>query len=229
MTKAIVVLSGGQDSTTCLGIALRNCESVEAIAFDYGQKHVIEIAAAQRICDQHDVRLTIIDLRPILQNMRSSALVTHGDTTEKHPILKDLPASFVPARNALFLTTAYGIAMEHGCDVIYTGVCQTDYSGYPDCRDEFIKSLNKTLNLGYQSEIGIITPLMFLTKAQTFQLAAEYGILGTVINESITCYEGDRVTKNVWGFGCGKCPACKLRAKGWDDYKLYYERVSNMQ
>ena len=92
MTKAIVALCGGQDSTTCLGIALRNCESVEAIAFDYGQKHVIEIAAAQRICDQHDVKLTIIDLRPILKNMQSSALVTHGDMAEKHPILKDLPA-----------------------------------------------------------------------------------------------------------------------------------------
>lgn len=217
--KGLVVFSGGQDSTTCLGVALDECDEVEAIAFDYGQKHKVEILAARKIAAKYGVRLKVIDLRPVLENMTSSALITHGDTTKKHPILKDLPASFVPVRNALFLTVAYGIAMEHGCDVIYTGVCQTDYSGYPDCRDGFVKSLNEALDLGYQSGIEIRTPLMWLTKAQTFKLAEAVNILGTVIEDSVTCYEGDIGLRHEWGYGCGECPACKLRAKGWDEYQ----------
>lgn len=217
--QALVVLSGGQDSMTCLGIAMRSFDRVEAIAFDYGQKHVVELDAAREVCGKHDIPLLVIDLKPALGNMRSSALVTHGDTSEKHPILKDLPASFVPARNALFLTIAYGIAIEKKAGVIYTGVCETDYSGYPDCRDRFIKRLNGALNEGYQSTITIETPLMWVDKADTFWMAANVGILDDVLELSVTCYNGDIETKNEWGRGCGECPACKLRARGWDEYR----------
>lgn len=217
--KGLVVLSGGQDSVTCLGVALQECGEVEAITFNYGQKHAAELDAAVIICTRHIIPQTVIDLRPVLSHMQSSALITHGDTTEKHPILKDLPASFVPARNALFLTVAYGIAMEHGCDTIYAGMCETDYSGYPDCRDQFIQMLNETLDMGYQSGIHIKTPLMWLNKAATFKLAEDVGILGDVLQYSVTCYEGDVEHLNAWGFGCGECPACKLRAKGWNDYQ----------
>lgn len=219
MRKALVVLSGGQDSTTCLGIAMRECDEVIAITFDYGQKHDAELIAAQAISNFLNISVIVINLKPVLENMRSSALITHGDTTQKHPILKNLPASFVPARNALFLTAAYGIAIEHDCDVIYTGVCQTDYSGYPDCRDGFIKALNLALNVGYESEIEIKTPLMWLNKAQTFKLAEEVGVLNIVLNHTVTCYENDTTTEHEWGFGCGECPACKLRARGWEEYK----------
>ena len=222
MTKGLVVFSGGQDSTTCLGVALKECAKIEAVTFDYGQKHKAEIRAARLIAIEYSIPLTVIDLRPVLENMKSSALITHGDTAQKHPILKDLPASFVPVRNALFLTAAYGLAMERSCDIIYTGVCQTDYSGYPDCRDEFIKSLNETLNLGYQSGIEIRTPLMWLTKAETFQLATQVGILETVIEKTVTCYNGDIDTRHEWGRGCGKCPACNLRAKGWEEFADNY-------
>lgn len=217
--KGLVVLSGGQDSVTCLGVALQECGEVEAITFNYGQKHAAELDAANIICRRHIIPQTVIDLRPVLSHMQSSALITHGDTTQKHPILKDLPASFVPARNALFLTVAYGIAMEHGCDVIYAGMCETDYSGYPDCRAAFIRMLNEALDMGYESEIHIKTPLMWLNKAATFKLAEDVGILGDVLQYSVTCYEGDTEHLNAWGFGCGECPACKLRAKGWSDYQ----------
>jgi 7-cyano-7-deazaguanine synthase len=198
---------------------MAECHEVMAVTFAYGQKHAVEMIAAKKIAKKYDIPLLVIDLKPVLSNMTSSALITHGDTTEKHPLLKDLPASFVPVRNALFLTVAYGLAMEHKCDLIYTGVCQTDYSGYPDCRDQFIKSLNEALDLGYQSGIAIVTPLMWLTKAQTFDLAEKVNILATVLEYSVTCYEGDTATVNPWGQGCGECPACKLRMKGWNEYK----------
>ena len=220
--RAIVVLSGGQDSTTCLGVALKECTYVEAVIYDYGQKHRIEIDAALKICAAYGIDFTLIDLKPVLSNMKSSALVTHGDTTQPHEYLKNLPASFVPVRNVLFLSIAYGLAMEHKLNRIYAGMCQTDYSGYPDCRYAFISDLNLTLNEGYDSDIQILTPLMFLTKAQTFALAEEVGILKDVLDNSITCYEGV-TTMNAWGMGCGECPACKLRAKGWKEFTGEYE------
>lgn len=215
---ALVVMSGGQDSVTCLGVALRDCHSVEALSFDYGQKHKVELDAARLICTERGIPHNTLDLSPILQSMQSSALINHGDTSIPHPILSGVPASFVPARNALFLTAAYGIALEKGCTHIYTGVCQTDYSGYPDCREVFVASLNAALNIGYQSNIKIVTPLMHLNKAQTFALADEVGILETVVNDSVTCYNGDIDTRHDWGRGCGTCPACELRARGWKEY-----------
>ncbi len=218
--KALVVMSGGQDSTTCLGVALHNHDTVHAVAFDYGQKHVIELQMAHRICDKHNVPLQVVQV-PVLQLMKSSALVNHGDTSQKHSYLAGVPASFVPARNALFLTMAWGIGMELGVDYIYTGVCQTDYSGYPDCRDEFIQTLNEALIMGYNTTIGIRTPLMFLDKADTFEMARRVGILDDVLEMSHTCYNGDRTPHN-WGAGCGECPACKLRIKGYEEFNIRY-------
>lgn len=215
--KAIVVMSGGQDSTTCLGIALRQAHEVRAITFDYGQKHSAEIDAAQEICASKCVPWQVVDVKPILQEMKSSALVTHGDTTQPHPHLPNVPASFVPGRNALFLTTAFAFALEHGADALYTGVCQTDFSGYPDCRKEFVSALNQALNIGYQSAITIETPLMFVTKAETFLLAERFDVLDLVLEKSLTCYNGD-TTPNEWGKGCGGCPACDLRSKGYEGY-----------
>lgn len=217
--EAIVVFSGGQDSTTCLGAAVytHGADKVLAVAFDYGQKHRIELACAAKIAQLLGVDFQVVDV-PALRLMESSGLVTGGDVSSEHEYLKDLPASFVPARNALFLTIAFGLAMEAKASMIYTGVCQTDYSGYPDCRDEFIRQLNVALNVGYQSEIYINTPLMFLTKAETFALAHEVGVLDVVINDSHTCYNGERDLVHEWGRGCGTCPACVLRAKGYAEY-----------
>lgn len=214
--RALVVMSGGQDSTTCLGVALRDNSYVEAVSFNYGQKHAIELEVAATICKKVAVPLTVIDV-PALQKMTSSALVNGGDVNAEHAYLEGRPASFVPARNALFLTMAFGIAMERGLNLLYTGVCQTDYSGYPDCRDIFIKTLNTALRVGYETDIHILTPLMDLTKAQTFKLAEEVGVLDLVLEHSHTCYNGSR-TPNDWGKGCGECGACKLRARGYEEY-----------
>ncbi len=222
--KALVVMSGGQDSTTCLGVALHLHEKVHAVSFNYGQKHSIELTVAQQICDKHNVPLQVVDV-PMLQLMQSSALVNHGDVSQKHAYLEGVPASFVPARNALFLTMAWGVGMELGVDYIYTGVCQTDYSGYPDCRDEFIQRLNEALIIGYNTPIGIRTPLMFLDKADTFQLAKKVGILSDVLEMSHTCYNGDR-TPHEWGAGCGECPACILRRKGFCEWTERYAEAA---
>lgn len=218
---ALVVMSGGQDSTTCLGVALSRHAKVQAISFDYGQKHAVELEYAQKICDKKGVPLTVVNV-PALQLMKSSALVNHGDTNKEHEYLKGLPASFVPARNALFLTMAWGLAMEIGAKHIYTGVCQTDYSGYPDCRDEFIMRLNRALEIGYETKIEIKTPLMHLDKGDTFELARRVGILPEVMELSHTCYNGGRDLHD-FGRGCGDCPACNLRKKG---FGVYVERYA---
>lgn len=220
--NAVVVFSGGQDSTVCLGIACKTYkpENVLAVSFRYGQKHNVELGVASVLATEFGVEHIIIDV-DALRLMGSSALVNGGDVSEGHEYLKDLPASFVPVRNALFLTIAYGLAMERGADMVITGVCQTDYSGYPDCREEFIVQLQQALMIGYQSKIVIRTPLMNKTKAQTWKLADEFDILDKVIY-SHTCYNGDRDTRHDWGFGCGTCPACQLREKGWDEYKAKY-------
>lgn len=218
MRTAVVVLSGGQDSVTCLGLALKTYDLVYCISFEYGQKHGIEIACAVSICNKFGVPLEVVDLS-FLSRIVTSALTSDGDVNKPHEYKKGLPASFVPNRNALFLTVAHAHAQEVGADVIYTGVCQTDYSGYPDCRYKFIRRMEAALNIGYETGIDILTPLMYLDKAQTFELADNIGFLDTVINETHTCYEGDHTTFNEWGYGCGECPACKLRANGWDEFK----------
>lgn len=223
--KALVVLSGGQDSTTCLGIAMAKHETVEAITFLYGQRHAIELQCAQALTAKHKINHKIVEL-PFMEGLVRSALLTTGADADKvnpvsseHPDKPGLPASFVPNRNAIFLTLAHAWAQTIGAQYIYTGVCETDFSGYPDCRDVFVRGLNTVLDVGAQTSTVIATPLMHINKAQTFALAAQYGFLSDVLELSHTCYNGDHATKHAWGYGCGTCPACLLRAAGWDRFR----------
>ena len=218
--SAVVVLSGGQDSVTCLGLALSKYKRVYAIGFNYNQKHEIELAQAAKICKFHEVPFVVMSI-PMLAELGDSALIKdteYKDVSAAHHANAELPASFVPNRNALFLTTAHAYAQKVGAKHLYTGVCETDYSGYPDCRREFINKLEEALNTGYLTDIRIHTPLMRLNKAQTFKLAEDVGFLETVVLDSHTCYNGDRTNVHDWGAGCGKCPACELRAKGYEEF-----------
>jgi len=215
MKKAVVIFSGGQDSTTCLYWALNRYDKVEAITFDYGQKHSIELEQAAIICKKKNVKQTIIDIS-FLGTIVDSALTSNGDVKALNA--KRLPDSFVPNRNQLFITLAHAYAQKIGASELVTGVCQTDYSGYPDCRQEFINAIAKTSNLGSDSSIVIRTPLMELTKAETFTLAEKENALIDVINLSHTCYNGNREHFHAWGWGCNDCPACDLRKKGYNEF-----------
>ena len=212
-TKAVVIFSGGQDSTTCLYWTLGKFDVVEAITFNYGQKHSVELDYAKQICDKENVKQTIIDIS-FLNTLVESALTSNGDVNEINE--KGLPASFVPNRNQLFITLAHAYAQKIKADTLVTGVCETDFSGYPDCRNEFIENIAKTTNLGSASNILIETPLMWLNKAQTFQLAKDLGCINEVLEYSHTCYNGDHTNKHDWGYGCGSCPACTLRREGYE-------------
>ncbi len=217
--SALVVFSGGQDSTTCLGWAKNRYDFVETITFDYHQKHSIEIEQAKKIAKLMSVPNYVLEIN-IFAQLNDSALIDSSlDINARHKKRPDLPASFVPNRNAVFFTTAHAYAQKAGLDHIITGINQTDYSGYPDCRMPFIKTLEKALNLGSESEIKFLYPLIHLSKAQTFKLAEEEGVLDIVIKETHTCYNGDRSVFHPWGYGCDECPACKLRKKGWAEYK----------
>lgn len=215
MNKAVVIFSGGQDSTTCLYWAKARYNIIEAITFAYGQKHSIEIEQSKKICDLLGVKQTIVDIS-FLNTLVESALTSNGDVNQLNE--KGLPASFVPNRNQLFITLAHAYAQKIGAETLVTGVCQTDYSGYPDCRLDFIKSVETTSNLGSQSNITIQTPLMDLTKAETFEMAKILDCLDEVIEYSHTCYNGDRTHRHDYGYGCGECPACKLREKGYQEF-----------
>ena len=220
--RAIVLLSGGQDSVTCLGwaIAKWGAAAVKAIGFNYGQQHNIELHQASKVTECLDVDFEILEVTTFTTLNDSALLANNGDSVnEQHKSNADLPASFVPGRNALFLTIAHAYAQKHGALNIVGGMCQTDYSGYPDCRAEFITSLENALNLGYETSISIQAPLMYLDKVATFALADIHGVLDVVLEHSHTCYNGDRSIRHEWGYGCGECPACKLRAKGWERYK----------
>lgn len=218
MKKALVVFSGGQDSTTCLGWAKNRFDYVESITFDYGQKHFVEIAQACKIAGVLGVKNTLLSLDAFSQ-LNDSALINGNlDISSSHSTHTNLPASFVPNRNAIFFTLAHAFAQKQGIDNIIIGVNQTDYSGYPDCREEFVKALELALNLGSEANITFHYPLMHLTKAQTFTLSKEEGVLELVIDESHTCYNGDHTHKYVWGYGCGECPACILRRIGWEEF-----------
>lgn len=205
-SKALILFSGGQDSTTCLAWALKNFDKIYAITFDYGQVHKIELKSAQKIAKITKTPLLIYKT-DIFKQFTKSAL-TDKNLPIKIPKNK-LPSTFVPGRNQVFLTIAAIYAKQLGIQNILTGVCQTDYSGYPDCRDDFIKSLEKTLNLAMEENFKIHTPLMWLTKAETVKLMADLGQL-ELLKYSHTCYKGSRPA-------CGKCPACKLRLKGFQE------------
>ncbi|UMV50313.1 7-cyano-7-deazaguanine synthase QueC [Paenibacillus macerans] len=209
--KAVVVFSGGQDSTTCLFWAKKQFGEVEAVTFDYGQRHAREIECAKDIAQELDIKHTILDMS-LLGQLTQNAL-TRSDIAIAQ---KDgeLPSTFVDGRNHLFLSFAAVLAKGIGAKHIVTGVCETDFSGYPDCRDVFVKSLNVTLNLAMDYEFVIHTPLMWIDKAETWKLADELGAFDFVRERTLTCYNG------VIGDGCGECPACKLRKAGLDKYLL---------
>lgn len=215
MSTSLVIFSGGQDSTTCLYWALDGFDSVEAITFAYGQKHSIEVECAKAICEREGVKQTIIDIS-FLGTIVDSALTSNGDVKETNK--KGLPASYVPNRNALFMTLAHAYAQKIEAEDIVSGVCQTDFSGYPDCREYFVSMMNHALDAGSDSKIKVHTPLMHLNKADTFMLARDLGHLKEVVELSHTCYNGDRTHLHQWGYGCNDCPACELRRAGWIKY-----------
>ncbi|WP_171698222.1 MULTISPECIES: 7-cyano-7-deazaguanine synthase QueC [unclassified Geobacillus] len=207
--KAVVVFSGGQDSTTCLVWAKEQFGEVEAVTFDYGQRHRREIEVAQTIAAELGVRHTVLDMS-LLGQLAPNALTRDDIAIEQKE--GGLPTTFVDGRNLLFLSFAAVFAKQRGARHLVTGVCETDFSGYPDCRDVFIKSLNVTLNLAMDYEFVIHTPLMWLTKAETWKLADELGALEFIRTKTLTCYNG------IIADGCGECPACVLRKRGLDDY-----------
>lgn len=214
--KCVVIASGGQDSTTCLGVSLKSDFETIAITFKYGQKHAIEIERSKAICEKLNIEHHIIDIS-FFGDLVDSALTHNGNVNEKHSRLSHLPASFVPNRNMVFITLAHAFAQKIGAEFLMTGVCETDYSGYPDCRAAFIASAESTLNLGSDSQISILTPLMKLNKRQTWQLAEDVGVFDIVREMSHTCYNGSDIM-NDWGYGCGECPACKLRKAGYEEF-----------
>lgn len=218
MTEAIVCVSGGQDSLTVLIHAMKRHEKVDAVCFYYGQKHRVELDCARSFCRDRGVSLTQLDL-PFLNEV-SSGLTSEEDVDfgTAHERLTHLPVSFVPARNALMLTMAHAVACERGAGFVYGGMCQTDYSGYPDCRQVFISSLEQALNVGYDANVEFVMPLMYLNKAETFAMAEELGCLDEIIEQSHTCYQGERKIRHGWGYGCGVCPACELRKKGFREF-----------
>ena len=227
--EALVLFSGGQDSTTCLAWALDRFDRVETIGFDYGQRHRIELECREplrqrlialdprwpaRLSDDHTIGLAALGEVSHTALTRDMAIETgaHG-----------LPTTFVPGRNLVFLTFAAAVAYRRGLRHIVAGMCETDYSGYPDCRDDTLKALQVTLTLGMDRRFVVHTPLMWRDKAQTWALADELGgeALVDIIREySHSCYLGDRTHRHDWGFGCGECPACKLRADGWARYVM---------
>lgn len=209
--SALVVFSGGQDSTTCLFWAKHRFETVVALSFAYGQKHAKEVELARKIAEKAGVEFHVMDVSFIGRLGHNSLTDTTLKMDEEKPE-NSFPNTFVPGRNLFFLSIAAVFARERGINHLVTGVSQTDFSGYPDCRDAFIKSLNVTLNLAMDEQFVIHTPLMWIDKAQTWALADELGVLDLVRHETLTCYNG------IQGDGCGHCPACKLRREGLEKY-----------
>lgn len=209
--KALVVFSGGQDSTTCLFWAKKHFKTVEALTFVYGQKHVKEVEVAEAIARKAGVVWHKMDVSFISQLAKNS-LTDSSITMDQEKPADGPPNTFVPGRNLFFLSIAAVLARERGISHLVTGVSETDFSGYPDCRDAFIKSLNVSLNLGMDEQFVIHTPLMWIDKARTWALADELRVFELVRARTLTCYNG------VVGDGCGECPACKLRQKGLEKY-----------
>jgi 7-cyano-7-deazaguanine synthase len=226
-TSALVLFSGGQDSATCLAHALTRYERVETVAFDYGQRHHVELdtrlivlAQLKQQFPQWATRLGedhLLDLSVLGQVSETSLTRETAFEMEKG----GLPNTFVPGRNLMFLTLAGALAYRRGLQVLVTGVCETDFSGYPDCRDNTMKALQVALNLGMDQSFLIETPLMWIDKAETWALAHHLGgqaLVDLIVEHTHTCYLGDRTQRHTWGYGCAACPACELRAKGWARY-----------
>ena len=221
---ALVLFSGGQDSTTCLALALSKYERVETVAFDYRQRHSVELEARLNVLAQ--IKLQFPHWAHKLGEDHLLDLAVLGQVSETS-LTRDmvfqmeeggLPNTFVPGRNLLFLTLAAALAYRRGLEVIVTGVCETDYSGYPDCRDDSMKAMQLALSLGMDKRFLIETPLMWIDKADTWRLAQQLGgqpLVDLIVEHTHTCYLGDRTHRQAWGYGCGQCPACDLRAKGF--------------
>lgn len=226
-TSALVLFSGGQDSSVCLAWALSRYARVETVGFDYGQRHAVEMEARQvvrrrvvgidaawasRLGDDH-----MIDLRGF------GAIAETAMTADRAFEITDkgLPSTFVPGRNLVFLTYAAALADRRGVRRLVGGMCETDFSGYPDCRRDTIEALERALNMGMAQDFRIETPLMWLTKAETWALAKGLGgeaLVELICEDSHTCYRGERGVRHGWGYGCGDCPACELRARGWNEW-----------
>ena len=235
-TSALVLFSGGQDSTTCLAYALSKYAHVETVAFDYRQRHLVELTQrlhviealrvqfpewAKRLGDDHLLDVAVLGEVSETSLTRDTAMAMQAN---------GLPNSFVPGRNLLFLTLAAALAYRRGLDVLVTGVCETDFSGYPDCRDDTMKAMQIALSLGMDKRFLIETPLMWIDKAATWKLAHHLGeqsgvteggtaFVDLIVEHTHTCYLGERTQRHAWGYGCGTCPACALRAKGFDAYQ----------
>lgn len=214
--KALVVFSGGQDSTTCLFWAMKEFDEVQALCFDYGQRHSIELQAARSIAESAGVSFTLLNL-DLLKQITSNALTTAEMEVEENKPDNRPPNTLVEGRNMLFLTFAAIFAKGKDIANLVTGVGQADYSGYPDCRDEFIRSLNQTLNLSMDYQFTIHTPLMWKTKKDIWALADELGVFDLVRDKTVTCYNG------ILGDGCGHCPSCQLRRNGLESFLLEKE------
>lgn len=233
---ALVLFSGGQDSATCLAWALDRFSRVETIGFDYGQRHRVELDArarfragltaafpawAEKLGDDR-----VLDLS-VLGEISDTALTREVEIATSS---SGLPNTFVPGRNIVFLTFAAAVAYRRGLKHVVTGVCETDFSGYPDCRDDTIKALQVALNLGMQSRFVLETPLMWIDKAQTWLLAQQLGggeLVDLVRDRTLTCYNGDVEHNQEWGRGCGACPACELRARGYEKYRLTVQETTD--
>jgi 7-cyano-7-deazaguanine synthase len=225
---ALVLFSGGQDSTVCLAWALAKYERVETVGFAYGQRHAAELTVRDKLRE----RLAAMDARwrerlgddhmidlPELGRLSETALTRDA---EIEITAAGLPSTFVPGRNLLFFTYAAALAYRRGIRTLVGGMCETDFSGYPDCRNHALQTLASALSLGMDAEFLIETPLMWLDKASTWELSEELGgvpLVELIVEESHTCYLGIRSRRHPWGYGCGHCPACTLRAKGWDAWQ----------
>lgn len=227
-SAALVLFSAGQDSATCLAWALSRYERVETIGFFYGQRHAVELSQrpilSQAIAAARPEWANRLGADQVVDLAGYGALAESGLTAGAAEVLRqsNLPPTFVPGRNLVFLTVAAAHAFRRGIDVLVGGMCETDYSGYPDCRRETIDAQERALALGLDRPLSIETPLMRLSKAQTWGLAHELGgeaLVRTIVEHSHTCYEGDRSHHHAWGYGCGACPACVLRAKGWAQWR----------
>ena len=224
-SAAVVLFSGGQDSTVCLAWALKNFNQVSTVGFDYGQRHRIElecrqhVLSAMRDCDTvetgHLGDDALLDLS-VLGQISETSLTSEAEITMSE---QGLPSTFVPGRNLIILTLASAVAWRRNADILVGGMCETDYSGYPDCRRTTLDAQQQALALGMERDFRVDTPLMYKTKADTFAMAKALGgndLVELIVEHTHTCYLGDRSARHDWGYGCGTCPACELRANGWD-------------
>ena len=227
---ALVLFSGGQDSTACLAWALDRYKRVETVGFAYGQRHAVELDCRGAVRDElaglRDWRARlgpdhVIDFTASMAALGATALTSDSAIAI---MAEGLPNTFVPGRNLLFLTYAAALATRRDLRRIVGGMCETDFSGYPDCRDDTVKAMQVALNLGLQRRLVLETPLMWLDKAATWALADQLGIVDVTVERTHTCYLGERAHRHAWGYGCGGCPACELRAAGWARWRQALRR-----